>query len=166
MPDYSAFPLTEGVRTFLAAPEGYEVDFENPVRNHELTLYLVIGIGNVLAALFMFQRLYTKLVLLKVFLIEDGFLVFSWLCSLLVQGVTLCMSFSPPSQTDLRISWKFSTDSGIKGSIVIGARGTHAWEQPIERYVHFKIVSFFSSLSRFHLGCTPGTDTQPSSPST
>jgi len=114
MPDYSSFPVTNGITTYLAAPGDYDVDFDNPQRNHHLTLYLIVGIGNLLALLFMFQRLYTKFFLVKGLQIEDGFLVASWICSVIVQSVTI---------------W----------SVAIDARGVHAWEQPIERYALFKI---------------------------
>lgn len=90
MPDYSAFYNTEGVITYLPKPDDYVIDFDNPQRNMHLTLYLVIGIGNVMAFLFMFQRIYTKMVIVKGLQIEDGFLMMSYICSLIVQGVTIC----------------------------------------------------------------------------
>lgn len=72
MPDYSAFPVVEGVRTYLPAPDGYVVDFENPQQQFHLTLYSVVGIGNLLALLFMSQRIYTKLELSRGLQLEDG----------------------------------------------------------------------------------------------
>lgn len=72
MPDYSAFPITEGIRTYLAKPEEYVVDFDNPARFHEVTLYCVIGIGNVVALMFIVQRMYTKLVLTTGLQLDDG----------------------------------------------------------------------------------------------
>lgn len=131
MPDYSAFPVVEGVRTYLPAPDGYVVDFENPQQQFHVTLYSVVGVGNLLALLFMSQRIYTKLALSRGLQLEDGmfpltsargklrdlivtgFLIASWICSLVVQGVTI---------------W----------SVGIQARGVHGWEMPIERFVQFK----------------------------
>ena len=72
MPDYSSFPITDGIRTYLEAPEGYEVDFDNPQRHFHLALYAVVGIGNFVALLCLSQQLYTKLVLSKGLQIEDG----------------------------------------------------------------------------------------------
>lgn len=72
MRDYSAFPLTEGVRTFLPAPEGYQVDFDHPERNYDVVLYSIVGVGNFLCLLFMYQRLYTKTRLSGGLQIEDG----------------------------------------------------------------------------------------------
>lgn len=72
MPDYSSFPVTNGVITYLAPPENYDVDFDNPQRQYHMTLYLVVGIGNFLTLLFMYQRLYTKIFLVKGLQIEDG----------------------------------------------------------------------------------------------
>jgi hypothetical protein len=114
MPDYSAFPLTDGVRTFLEKPDDYVVDFDNPQQHYHIALYAVVGVGNFITLLFLAQRLYTKTVLAKGLQLEDGFLLASWVCSLIVQSVTI---------------W----------SVGIQARGVHAWEQPIERYVLFKI---------------------------
>lgn len=72
MPDYSSFPLTEGVRTYLPAPEGYVVDFDDPQQQFHVTLYAVVGIGNLLALLFMSQRIYTKVALSKGLQLDDG----------------------------------------------------------------------------------------------
>lgn len=72
MPDYSAFPVTDGATTFLEAPESYGVDFDNPQRQFHVALYAVVGVGNFLALLFMYQRLYTKIVLTKGLQLEDG----------------------------------------------------------------------------------------------
>lgn len=72
MPDYSAFPITNGVRTYLEAPENYVVDFDNPQQQFHVTLYAVVGVGNLLALLFMSQRIYTKIVLSKGLQLDDG----------------------------------------------------------------------------------------------
>lgn len=109
------------------------VDFDNPQQQFNITLYAVVGVGNLLALLFMSQRVYTKIVLTKGLQLEDGmssnfqlskashradlsagFLIASWMCSLVVQGVTI---------------W----------SVGIQARGVHGWEMPIERFILFKI---------------------------
>lgn len=72
MPDYSSFPVTDGVRTYLEAPKGYGVNFDNPQTQFHAALYAVFSIGNLLALLFLSQQLYTKLVLSKGLQIEDG----------------------------------------------------------------------------------------------
>ncbi|KAL6860784.1 hypothetical protein ACO1O0_004818 [Amphichorda felina] len=71
MPDYSSFPVSDGVRTYLEAPKGYGVNFDNPQTQFHAALYAVFSIGNLLALLFLSQQLYTKLVLSKGLQIED-----------------------------------------------------------------------------------------------
>jgi hypothetical protein len=72
MPDYSKFPVTNGVITYLAAPEGYEVNFDNPRQQYDVTLYTIVGVGNFLCLLFLYQRMYTKFVIVKKLQLEDG----------------------------------------------------------------------------------------------
>ncbi|RYP78918.1 hypothetical protein DL771_000303 [Monosporascus sp. 5C6A] len=64
--------LTNGVVTYLPAPEGYDVDFENPQRQYLIQIYFVAAVGNPLALFFLSQRLYTKIFLAKGLQIDDG----------------------------------------------------------------------------------------------
>jgi hypothetical protein len=68
----SGFPVTNGVTTIIPPPKGYEVDFGNPQRQNLADVYWVAGVGNVLALLFLGQRLYTKCFLTKGVQLEDG----------------------------------------------------------------------------------------------
>ena len=64
--------MTEGVLTVLPAPEGYEVNFENPPQVGAIPGYFVTGFGIALAASFLTMRLYTRLAITRNFGFEDG----------------------------------------------------------------------------------------------
>lgn len=66
------FPLTDGVRTLVPAPEGYVVDFENPAQQKVLEHYLITGILGPLALIALCQRYYTKIFLSKGLQLDDG----------------------------------------------------------------------------------------------
>ncbi|KAK7424003.1 hypothetical protein QQZ08_008827 [Neonectria magnoliae] len=59
------FPVVDGVTVFMAAPDGYEVDFDHPKRRFELEAYIVCGVGLVLALFFFVQFLYVKIWVLR-----------------------------------------------------------------------------------------------------
>ncbi|KAK7417815.1 hypothetical protein QQX98_004289 [Neonectria punicea] len=59
------FPVVDGVTVFMAAPDGYEVDFDHPKRRLELEAYIVCGVGLVLALFFFVQFLYVKVWVLR-----------------------------------------------------------------------------------------------------
>jgi hypothetical protein len=73
--------ITKGVPTLMGPPDGYDVDFDNPKRNGDITCYCLTGVGGFLALLFLAQRLYVKGVLRKRLTIDDCkslmFLIFS-----------------------------------------------------------------------------------------
>jgi hypothetical protein len=56
----ATFPITNGVTTYLPAPEGVEVDFENPRSRHALDHYLIFALLGSLALVCLVQRFYTK----------------------------------------------------------------------------------------------------------
>lgn len=66
------FPLTNGVRTLVAAPDDYVVDFDNPQQQFALEHYLITGILGPLALVALCQRYYTKIFLSKGLQIDDG----------------------------------------------------------------------------------------------
>jgi hypothetical protein len=66
------FPLTNGVRTLVPAPEGYVVDFDNPQQQYVLEHYIITGILGPLAFVALCQRYYTKIFLSKGLQIDDG----------------------------------------------------------------------------------------------
>ncbi|ORY68845.1 uncharacterized protein BCR38DRAFT_424486 [Pseudomassariella vexata] len=108
-------PMTKGVLTLLPAPEGYNVDFAHPQRQAEIETYWVAAVGNFLALLFIGQRVYTKLAVLRTFQLEDGFLVAAWITSIGTQAVLLHM---------------FS----------VGVVGVHAWEISLDQYNFYSIL--------------------------
>lgn len=64
--------MTDGVLTVLPAPEGYEVNFENPPQVGHIAGYFVTGVGISLAAAFLGMRLYTRCFITRNFGLEDG----------------------------------------------------------------------------------------------
>ncbi|CAH0024988.1 unnamed protein product [Clonostachys rhizophaga] len=56
----ASFPVINGVTTFLAPPEGYEVDFVNPQSRHVLDQYLIFALLGPFAFFCLVQRIYTK----------------------------------------------------------------------------------------------------------
>ena len=65
-------PEVNGTVTLVAPPPGYIVDFENPQRQLQTQVYIVFVVENLFAFIFLLQRLYTKIRLMKLFQIEDG----------------------------------------------------------------------------------------------
>ncbi|KAH8654702.1 hypothetical protein BGZ61DRAFT_319800, partial [Ilyonectria robusta] len=64
-------PITNGVETLLAAPDGYVVDFNHPQRQGIPQAYYIAGFGSAIALLFFAQRLYVKLFLSGGLRIDD-----------------------------------------------------------------------------------------------
>ncbi|KAK8005913.1 hypothetical protein PG991_012210 [Apiospora marii] len=79
--------IANRVATVLPTPGGYVVDLDHPKGHADVATYWIVGAGNVLALLFMSQRLFTKSVLLKEFRLEDGFLVLAWITSVSTQAL-------------------------------------------------------------------------------
>lgn len=61
-----------GVMTILPPPKGYVVDFANPQRRLTAEAYALFIVENILAFIFLAQRLFTKIRLMKQFQIDDG----------------------------------------------------------------------------------------------
>jgi hypothetical protein len=61
-----------GTLTIIPPPDGYEVHFANPQRRLVTETYILFALENMLALMFLFQRLYTKMRLMKQFQIDDG----------------------------------------------------------------------------------------------
>ncbi|KAL1792577.1 hypothetical protein ACET3X_009084 [Alternaria dauci] len=116
-----------GVITAIPPPDGYEVNFANPRRRLLTEAYVIFTVENILAFVFLGQRLYTKIRLMKQFQIDDAFVIFGWACSVGTQGILIT---------------GFST----------GSMGVHAWEIPIEKYAFYSRITlciFYSRLSPF-----------------
>jgi hypothetical protein len=58
--------------TIIPAPDGYVVDFANPQTQFVIKSYTVAAVEMTLAFLFLIQRLYTKVAIMKNFQLEDG----------------------------------------------------------------------------------------------
>jgi hypothetical protein len=63
---------TNGTITIIPPPEGYVVDFENPQTQFVVQGYTVAAVEMTLAFIFLVQRLYTKIVIMKSFQLEDS----------------------------------------------------------------------------------------------
>lgn len=67
-----AFPVVHGVTTFIAAPDGYDVDFRNPQSRYKLDHFFIFATLGSLALACVSQRLYTKLFIAGGLKIDDG----------------------------------------------------------------------------------------------
>ncbi|RYP34157.1 hypothetical protein DL767_004384 [Monosporascus sp. MG133] len=112
--------VTNGVITYLPAPEGYDVDFENPQRRYLTQIYSVAAVGNPLVLFFLSQRLYTKIFLARGLQIDDGFLIVSYLFSVATQILVI-------------------------RTFAIGSQGVHAWEIPIETFEKFRLHLYIAA---------------------
>ncbi|TID16877.1 integral membrane protein [Venturia nashicola] len=102
-------PNVNGTLTMIPPPDGYEVDFANPQRRLVIETYILFALENVLALIFLVQRLYTKVRLMKKFQIDDVFIIVAWALSV---GTQAC----------------------LVAGFVTGSIGVHAWEISLEQY--------------------------------
>lgn len=65
-------PIFNGTVTILEAPEGYAIDFAHPQMQYVVESYSIVAVEMTLAFLFLVQRLYTKIMIMKNFQLEDG----------------------------------------------------------------------------------------------
>ena len=70
-------PTVNGTTTILEAPKDYVINFEDPRIQYMVESYTVAAVEMTLAFLFLVQRLYTKIVLMKSFQLEDGKFLFT-----------------------------------------------------------------------------------------
>lgn len=63
---------TNGIVTVIPAPEGYAVDFSHPQRQGVTETYWIVAVGNILALMFLAQKIYTKAVIDRRFQLDDG----------------------------------------------------------------------------------------------
>jgi hypothetical protein len=80
----------DGVTVVMPPPEGYVVDFDNPQRNYLLANYLAAGFGMTFAFLFLVQRLYVKIVVMRSFGIDDYCCAAAWILTVAMQGMMIC----------------------------------------------------------------------------
>ncbi|KAI1865317.1 uncharacterized protein JN550_008365 [Neoarthrinium moseri] len=121
----SGFPVTNGVTTFSAPPEGYVVDFDNPQQQKVLEHYLLFGIGGSLAFIALLQRFYTKIYLSKGLHIDDGFMLLGW--------------------TDFGKIASVITQAMLVQSIVEKGFCTHSWEMPLERFARYSVTTYVTA---------------------
>ncbi|KAJ3459936.1 hypothetical protein MRS44_016009 [Fusarium solani] len=117
----ATFPVVQGVEVFMAPPEGYVVDFENPQQHTALVSYILAGVGMVMAMIFFIQYLYVKLWLMQVLDIETVLLILAWVTGVVQNGVLLS-------------SWAIKT------------LGVHAWEMSLDQYNLFNKLMLVASI--------------------
>ncbi|KAJ4356145.1 uncharacterized protein N0V89_004175 [Didymosphaeria variabile] len=110
-----------GTITVLAPPDGYVVDLENPKTQYVVESYTVVAVEMTFCFLFLLQRLYTKIVIMKKFQLEDGVVIFAWFFCM---GTQIC---------------------GLLG-LAHGAIGRHAWEISIEKYAFYSRIILAAPL--------------------
>ena len=72
------------------APAGYDVDLQNP-QTRDLLAGLVVGfIGIAISTAFVVLRVYTKAIIVKIFVVEDVCLFVSWILALALQVIVIC----------------------------------------------------------------------------
>ncbi|KAJ4364604.1 hypothetical protein N0V83_009200 [Neocucurbitaria cava] len=98
-----------GTITMLPPPDGYVVNFENPQRRLVTETYILFIVENILAIIFLVQRLFTKTRLMRVFQVDDATVILSWALSCVTQSLLIA-------------------------GFITGCIGVHAWEIPIEKY--------------------------------
>ncbi|EUC46563.1 hypothetical protein COCMIDRAFT_35794 [Bipolaris oryzae ATCC 44560] len=113
---------TNGVMTILPPPEGYVVDFANPQRRLLGEAYALFIVENILAFIFLAQRLFTKIRLMKQFQIDDAFVILAWILSIATQALL------------------------IRG-FVTGVIGVHAWEISISEYGYYSRLILAAPLT-------------------
>ncbi|KAK8859849.1 hypothetical protein PGQ11_010583 [Apiospora arundinis] len=110
-----------GTITIMPPPEGYVVNFADPPQEGVTAMWTVCIIENILAVLFLAQRLYTKLFIVGKFQAEDFTVLIAWVTSVATQGHLLRLWY-------------------------VKAVGVHAFEMPIERYIYFSKLIFSAPL--------------------
>jgi hypothetical protein len=124
---------TNGIITIIPAPEGYVVDFENPQMQYVVKSYIVVAVEMTLAFIFLVQRLYTKIAIMKKFQLEDSKSTANGWPEVL---------HSPHSIAIVIIAWVFcmGTQVCLLLGMTHGAIGRHAWEISIEKYGFYSRV--------------------------
>ncbi|CAA9960171.1 hypothetical protein PTMSG1_03577 [Pyrenophora teres f. maculata] len=116
-------PNINGTITIIPPPPGYVVNFEHPARRLATETYILFIVENALALVFLMQRLYTKIRLMKQFQIDDGMIILGWMASVASQAL-------------------------LVAGFAAKAIGVHAWEMPIERYGFYSRLILAAPLVR------------------
>jgi hypothetical protein len=104
-----------GTLVLVPPPSGYSVNFENPQRQLQTQVYTVFVVENLFAFIFLIQRLYTKIFLMKLFQIEDGDLQSNLGFRRVANGISNrcrrldlldCNSRDPAFWVDIRRHWR------------------------------------------------------------
>ncbi|KAK6850174.1 hypothetical protein PG995_014007 [Apiospora arundinis] len=112
-----AFPIINGTEVLLPAPEGWTVNFTHPYRDDatKKDVFLAFGIEFPIATLFLAQRIYTSLFILRKWRIDDYLIVASY-------------GFLVATQAMMLHLWS------------LGLVGLHAWEQSLDKTIYMSGV--------------------------
>ncbi|KAK7953235.1 hypothetical protein PG988_013929 [Apiospora saccharicola] len=110
-----------GTITIMPPPPGYVVNFADPPQEGVTVMWTVCIVENILAVLFLAQRFYTKIFIVRKFQVEDATVLLAWLSSVATQGHLLHLYY-------------------------LKAVGVHAFEMPIQRYIVFSKIIFSAPL--------------------
>lgn len=86
--------VVNGVVTPLEAPEGWVVNFDNPVRQAVPAAFWVSGFGLFFSITFMAQRMYTKIFLSGGLQVDDWLLIVAFATAMSAMGITI-RKFAP-----------------------------------------------------------------------
>ncbi|KAF7535599.1 hypothetical protein G7054_g5239 [Neopestalotiopsis clavispora] len=135
----------DGIEVIMAPPVDYVVNFANPPQIGKTEIFSVIIVENILALAFLFQRLYTKIVLLQKFQIEDGEEINKPFRDQRDFG-----SATNDGRKPATVIFAWATSVGTQAELmqlyVVKAVGVHAYEMPLERYRYFSRVIFAAPL--------------------
>ncbi|KAK9416630.1 putative Integral membrane protein [Seiridium unicorne] len=115
-----AFPIVNGTEVIMEPPEGYHVDFAHPTYDTSTinSHYWAFGIEFPIATLFLAQRVYTSLFVLRKFRIDDYMIIVAWVFTTAAQ----CMILHCVDQGILGVHiWEISSDKAIYETTLIHA---------------------------------------------
>ncbi|KAI1337846.1 hypothetical protein F5Y15DRAFT_145931 [Xylariaceae sp. FL0016] len=106
-----SFPVTDGVETAVAPPDGWVVDFEHPTTATSIanSAYFITAFELAIATVFLAQRLYTKYFLIRKIQIDDYMITMAWVGAIGAQAILI-------------------------HAYRAGLLGVHAWEMSLDRY--------------------------------
>ncbi|KAI1074747.1 hypothetical protein F5B20DRAFT_425452 [Whalleya microplaca] len=112
-----AFPIINGTEVLLPPPEGWVVNFSDPYRNEKTTheVYIAFGLEYPVATLFLLQRIYTSLCILRKFRVDDYLIIISWVFVTATNAMMVHL---------LRLRYV----------------GIHGWEQSLDRSIYMTSV--------------------------
>ncbi|KAK8036192.1 hypothetical protein PG993_008806 [Apiospora rasikravindrae] len=141
-----------GTITVIPPPPGYVVNFADPPQEGGTVMWTVCIVENILAVLFLVQRLYTKIFLVGKFQVEDGrytpypLYVNEKRPDPGIRDTLLKRVFNLTGTVILAWLSSIATQGYLLHLYQIKAVGVHAFEMSLEKYIVFSKVIFSAPL--------------------